>query len=614
MPSTFFGLNIGASGLSAFQTSVTTTANNVANTKTKGYTRQTATLQSTDAIRVAAKYGSVGTGVEVTSILQERNLFYDMKFWEANEKQGMYEKKLYYAEQVQTLLKDDKVLSGFATIFNQMFNNLDDISKSNADRTVRNAFINQAQSLCTYFNNFSSSLRSIQDDCNEEIKAYVENINVISQKISILNKEINQIEMNNGRANELRDERAVLVDELSAICNVTTKEYKILNTNDPDNYLGGTNYEVRINGQLLVDGNDYRTLECVSRKARLNQLDADGLYDIIWEDTQTDFAAATLNAGGMLKALVLERDGNNNENLKGTIREAATDYVVVDNLNLDSINAFSHDKVGVLYINNKKYNYTGWEAEVKDGKLDNVKFNLSTEISANDITKMNTNNSRVECGVGISNFGIPYYQKQATEFMRAFCSMFNAIELKGVDLEGKPMTTFFTANLPEDPNSFCMSEKVSDRAVYEDGIYTSEQATYYNMTIDNVKINNECLKNPVRFATAYDLVNGIDRNEVVVELKKLQSDIHFFRGEKASSFLETILSDAAIDAQRTTVFNKNYSNLATSIDRQRESISGVDRDEEAMNLIKFQNAYNLSSKIISVMAQMYDKLINETGV
>ena len=109
-------------------------------------------------------------------------------------------------------------------------------------------------------------------------------------------------------------------------------------------------------------------------------------------------------------------------------------------------------------------------------------------------------------------------------------------------------------------------------------------------------------------------MNGVDRNEVVEELKKLQSDVIFFRGEKASSFLETVLSDAAIDAQRTSVFRKNYYNLTNSISRQRESISGVDRDEEAMNLIKFQNAYNLSSKIISVLAQMYDKLINETGV
>ncbi|MFR5241800.1 MAG: flagellar basal body rod C-terminal domain-containing protein [Roseburia sp.] len=47
---------------------------------------------------------------------------------------------------------------------------------------------------------------------------------------------------------------------------------------------------------------------------------------------------------------------------------------------------------------------------------------------------------------------------------------------------------------------------------------------------------------------------------------------------------------------------------------QRTSVSGVDEDEEAMNLIKFQNAYNLASKVISVMSEMYDKLINETGV
>ena len=75
MPSQFFGLNIGASALSAFQTSVNTAANNVANVQTKGYTRQTANLSATDPIRVYTRYGSVGTGVEVTSVTQERNLY-----------------------------------------------------------------------------------------------------------------------------------------------------------------------------------------------------------------------------------------------------------------------------------------------------------------------------------------------------------------------------------------------------------------------------------------------------------------------------------------------------------------------------------------------------------
>ena len=54
--------------------------------------------------------------------------------------------------------------------------------------------------------------------------------------------------------------------------------------------------------------------------------------------------------------------------------------------------------------------------------------------------------------------------------------------------------------------------------------------------------------------------------------------------------------------------------LTTAVDKQRMSVSGVDEDEEALAMIKFQNAYNLNSKVISIMAEIYDKLINETGV
>ena len=73
MASTFFGLHIGSSALSSFQVATNTTANNIANVKTTGYTRQAATLQAKDAINVTARYGSVGTGVTVTSIKQQRD-------------------------------------------------------------------------------------------------------------------------------------------------------------------------------------------------------------------------------------------------------------------------------------------------------------------------------------------------------------------------------------------------------------------------------------------------------------------------------------------------------------------------------------------------------------
>ena len=87
-----------------------------------------------------------------------------------------------------------------------------------------------------------------------------------------------------------------------------------------------------------------------------------------------------------------------------------------------------------------------------------------------------------------------------------------------------------------------------------------------------------------------------------------------FRGDDAESFLETLLSDISVDTNKSDIFFKNYKNLAASMDQQRKSVAGVDEDEEALDLIRFQNAYNLSSKMISIMTQLYDKLINETGV
>lgn len=86
-----------------------------------------------------------------------------------------------------------------------------------------------------------------------------------------------------------------------------------------------------------------------------------------------------------------------------------------------------------------------------------------------------------------------------------------------------------------------------------------------------------------------------------------------FRGDSAETFLETLISDVTVDVNKTTTSSNNY---RTCLPRLRHSVPryGVDEDEEAMNLIKFQNAYNLASKVISVMSEMYDKLINETGV
>ena len=87
-----------------------------------------------------------------------------------------------------------------------------------------------------------------------------------------------------------------------------------------------------------------------------------------------------------------------------------------------------------------------------------------------------------------------------------------------------------------------------------------------------------------------------------------------FRGVGADQFLSCLISDNTVDTQKAKHFLESYTNINETIIQKRMSISGVDEDEEALDMLKFQNAYNLASRMIQTMTEMYDRLILETGV
>ena len=94
----------------------------------------------------------------------------------------------------------------------------------------------------------------------------------------------------------------------------------------------------------------------------------------------------------------------------------------------------------------------------------------------------------------------------------------------------------------------------------------------------------------------------------------MQSKVKLFRGGGGNAFLQCIYADVTVDTQECKIFTKNFTNIQQVISQQRMSIAGVDEDEEALDLVKFQNAYNLASKCISVFSEIYDRLILQTGV
>lgn len=603
MASTFFGLSIATSGLRTYQASANTVANNISNVDTLGYTKQVTNVQANNAIRSYTEYGTLSAGVSAVSVTQLRSEYYDNKYWQYSGYQGEYDEKVKYMGQLQTYFQDDSTIKGFSSIYDEFFNNLDTLRGKPADTSVRNQMISSAKKLCSYFNTVSDGLLKIQEDLNEQVKTTVDTVNSIAQKIALLNEQINDVEINGAFANDMRDQRALLVDQLSQIVAVEVRETKVMNSNYPDMYTGATNYEVKVNGLELVDGEHYRQLECVPRKYKDSQNDAEGLYDIRWADTLSDFGATSSLATGSLKALVELRDGNNHNNFSGRVESASGRQVVITKTNVTSEVGMNMPNEGVLTIGNREYEYSSFIMKTEASGETTFSFTISS-----DITGLSSMAGQpAEIGTSIDFKGIAYYQSQMNEFLRNFTKAFNDIQHKGVDLYGNPMGSFFVAE-----NKLGLELDFSEAG---SNVLRSNSNSYYQLTASNVKVA-DASKDPNIFATATkpNQDNGESNQSLSEEMMKLYTDVPMYRGANGKQFLATIYGDVTVDMEESELLCDNYTTIVNTVEKQRTSISGVDEDEEALDLVKFQNAYNLCSKVVQVLSEMYDRLITSTGV
>ena len=607
MTSQFFGLNIAYTGLQSANAAINVTGNNISNVETKGYTRQEAVQEAAKALRTNTSYGMAGSGVDTISIDQIRDKYYDLKYWANNASLGMYDIKQKYYSQIESYFTDTDSVMGFNAIFSDVFSSLDEVFKSSGDATRKAAFLSECSTLTEYFNSMYVSLRKLQEDANSEIKNKVDEVNSIASEIATLNKQINAIEITGPKANELRDKRSLLVDQLSHIVDVEIQEIPIYIAEDSDVESGIYRYIVNIGGgQNLVNGYDYSTLTCEPRAEglKVNQSDADGLYDIYINDIALNLYGG--NLGGELKGLIEVRDGNNGENFseKGDNVVVAGNKVTVtiadDNPNYNFLTDMNKTTIcpgGTIYINNKAFEYESWT--YKDGIY---------EFTLLDTPDPSYNNKSVYIGVGIDYQGIPYYQAQMNEWVRSFAQAMNKIELDAQDVNGNKAEVMFTAGSDE--------LKFDDYYTKGPDNVASDDNTYYQLTAANFRVNKNMIEDAGKFGTTADITKGQDAQDITEELLKVQYDKSkmSFRGCASGEFLQCLTSDVALGAASANSFYSNFTNISDAIVAQRTSVSGVDNDEEALNLVRFQEAYNLSAKMIQIMTEIYDQLILKTGV
>lgn len=607
MANTFFGLTIGTSGIYAANIGINTTGHNIANAETEGFSRQKVHAQAAVPLKAGASYGMQGSGVDVTSIKHERSEYYDRKFWKNSAIHGQYDSKDYYMKSLETYFNEVQ-LEGFTTTFNKMYDSFQELSKNPADMAVRMEVLNFAQSSCDYFNNLSNSLQSLQEDANFEVKNQVESVNSLSRQIAALTKQVAGIEASGTYANDLRDQRAVLVDRLSGIVDISVSERKIGN--------GVYAYVVKAGEDTLVDTFSFNELSVEARKEKVSQSDVEGLYEVVWKNGNR---FNTLHSGGRLQALFEVRDGNNKDAFSGTtIASVGDTTITVTDTNMNSPAILAIPVEGIITVGTREYVYKGFQVtEDEDGKYE-YEFELGEELvfDADEVS--------VTVGKNIDYKGIPYYMTQMNEFVRTYAKNFNDIHKKGEDFNGEPALDFFNGkhavtgenyvfqrSQDDEDNDILFTSKTGSYAVEEE---EANYGSYYFMTAGNYNVTKAVYTEPEKIATAYPEIEGVEQNELFMDIIALKTDTTMFKQGTPSGFLETIIAELGIDSKKTALFTENQQDIVAAITNQRLSVSGVDTEEESMNLIRYRHAYNLSSKVISTMNETYDRLINYMGV
>ncbi len=370
MSGLFYGLEIARSSMYASQTALNIVNHNTANAETPGYTRQRVITQSIDpanlASRMAGPAGSaIGGGVKVQTIDQIRDKFLDRQFRQENSETGRWQtltEQMSYIESVLNEIGDDGItgtLAGF-------FNSLSDLSADPTSIEMRTTVQQKAISLTESFNHYSRQFCELQRMQNDNIGTTVANINQILNNISAYNKHIFTQELSGEKANDLRDKRNLLLDDLAELVNIEYSE-------NSEGML-----QVTVDGQILVDHITANLLE--TRPELTGAVSGEpGFYEIYLAGSDAVFTFSS----GSLMAYKQLRDDTGTDSL-GLPRLLA---------NLDQLAANLTEKFNEVHRQGFTLPYEGSPAStdgvnffaVPDGSapVTAANFKLSAEILAN---------------------------------------------------------------------------------------------------------------------------------------------------------------------------------------------------------------------------------------
>lgn len=556
-------LYIGVSGLQTSQNALNTTAHNLSNIETIGYTRQQTLLEDRNYNSIgngAVSLKQTGLGVEYAEVRQVRDYFLDLSYREEEGRESFYNIAYETTNEIETLLGEMEGAS-FNTSITNYWTAVQELQKDPTSAVVQGQFVTTALQFLERAQAVYDGLSNFQDNLNRRVYDLVHQINEYGKEIHALNDAIKRTEIGLEEANDVRDARNLILDKLAGICNIQYSE-------DPDGVV-----QVSIEGVPFV---------CRDRVFEMDtKIDGTtGFYTPIWpwnDDVDVFDLSRAINSEddtdvGELKSLLLMRGDR-----RANYTDLLTDRVVGGNT-YDVYNRGYVDENGVERVATEKSVILTVQAE-----LDNLVHNIATTV--NDIL----------CG----EYGVSpadrYYTNSADIPVELF-------ERLGEDSRYK----FYSADGGDHP--------VDAWYYIEEDITYSPVDVASMYTLSNMKINPDLLKEPtiLSFLTAD---KQADQFKADLLAKAFQENFGTLNPSNNKEYTFTEYYDAMVSQVGNIgfVYNTIVNSQATtvsSLEAARQGVMGVSSNEELSNMIKFQNAYNAASRYINSVDAMLDHLIN----
>ena len=245
MRSTFRGLEVSTRSLFAQQTALQTTGHNIANANTNGFTRQVVDLTASRPMEAVGLMrsnvpGQIGTGVEFEKITRVREKFLDHQFYEENKDLGSWTVRKDTLEKLEAVFNEPSD-TGVRQVIEKFWNAWQVLSKEPENVTARAALKENALAMTNTFNHTSKQLSDLSRDLTENISVKVREANTMIGQVARLNAEIFRVEGLGNSANDLRDQRDLLADNLSNIINIKVSD-------------SVSGYDIRMGNISLVNG------------------------------------------------------------------------------------------------------------------------------------------------------------------------------------------------------------------------------------------------------------------------------------------------------------------------------------------------------------------------